>query len=69
MASHSSNARISSGFIAWFGRVLMALVAGEELRVRRVIAGAVTRARRGHVLDLNANWHAGHGPAADPRVE
>jgi hypothetical protein len=66
MANHSSNA---GGFIAWLGRVLMALVAGEELRVRRVIAGAVTRARRGHVLDLNANWHAGHDPAANPRVE
>ena len=69
MANHSSNARVSSGVIAWLGRVLMALVAGEELRVRRVIAGAVTRARRGHVLDLNANWHAGHDPAANPRVE
>lgn len=69
MANRNSIARISSGLIAWFGRVLMALVAGEELRVRRVIAGAVTRARRGHVLDLNANWHTGHDPAANPRVE
>ena len=69
MVNRSSNARISSGFIAWLGGVLMALVAGEELRVRRVIAGAVIRARRGHVLDLNANWRAGHDPAANPRVE
>ena len=38
MANRSSNIRASGEFVARLGRLLMALVAGEDLRVRQVIA-------------------------------
>jgi hypothetical protein len=69
MAKDSANAGMPSEFIAGLGRLLMALVAGEDLRVRQVIARAVTRARPDRGLDLKARWHARHDLAADPRVE
>jgi len=66
MANHSGNTRVSGEFVAWLGRLL---VAGEDLRVRRVIARAAARAYDGHGLDLKTRWYAGPDPAADPRVE
>jgi hypothetical protein len=69
MANHSSNTRSPGEFVAWLGRLLIALVAGEELRVRQVIARAAATAHAGHGLDLKTRSHAGPDPAADPRVE
>lgn len=69
MASHSCNTRAPGEFVAWLGRLLNALVAGEDLRVRQVIARAAARARAGHGLDLKTRWYAGPDLAADPRVE
>jgi hypothetical protein len=51
------------------GRLLMALVAGEDLRIRQVIAQVVTRARPDCDLDRKTRWHAGRDPAAGPQVE
>ena len=51
------------------GRLLMILVAGEDVRVRQVIAQAVTRARPDRDLDFKTRWLAGHDPASSPRVE
>jgi hypothetical protein len=39
------------------------------LRVRQVIAQAVTRARPDRDLDMKTRWHVRHDPAASPRVE
>jgi hypothetical protein len=52
--------RVPHEFIAWLGRLLMTLVAGEDLRVRQVIAHAVIRAR--------PRLHPRHDPA-NRRVE
>jgi hypothetical protein len=67
MASHSGDIRASGQFVAWPGRLVMALVAGKDLRVRQVIARAAADA--GHGLDLKTRRHAGLDRAADPRVE
>jgi hypothetical protein len=69
MANHCGNTRVSAKFVAWLGRLLIALVAGEDLRVRQVIARAAARARAGQGLDMKTRWHAGHDLAGDPRVE
>ncbi|MGB9117212.1 hypothetical protein [Bradyrhizobium sp.] len=69
MADHGSNTRAPSEFAAWLGGLLMTLVTGEDLRVRKAIARAVTRARPDDRLDLKTPWHARHDLAADPRVE
>ena len=69
MANRRSNIVTPTGFAAWLGRLLMELVAGEDLRVRQVIARTVTHARSSHDLDLNTHWHARHGRAANPRAE
>jgi hypothetical protein len=69
MANQSCNTRAPGKFVAWLGRLLIALVAGEDLRVRRVIARAVARAYAGYGFDLKTRWYAGLDLAADPRVE
>ncbi len=69
MASGRSNTNATGGLVARLGSLLMAMVAGEDLRVRRVIAQAVTRARPGRDLDMETRWHGRHDPAASPRVE
>ena len=69
MANRHSKATTSGELFARLGRLLMALVAGEDLRVRRVIAQAVTRARPGRGLDMKTRWHVRHDPAVRPRVE
>jgi hypothetical protein len=69
MANHSGNTRAPGEFLAWLGRLLMALVAGEDLRVRQVIARAAARAHAGRGLDMKTRWYAGPDLAADPRVE
>ena len=69
MANHSGNIRALGEFVAWLGRLLTALVAGEDLRVRQVIARAAARAQADHGLDLKTRWYAGPDLAADPRVE
>jgi len=69
MTNHGSDIRGAGGLVAWLGGLLMMLFAGEELRVRQVIARAVTRARPDGGLDSKTRWHARHDLAADPRVE
>ena len=69
MANHRGNTRVSGKFVAWLGRLLIALVASEDLRVRQVIARAAARARAGQGLDMKTRWHAGQDLAANPRVE
>lgn len=69
MASRRSNASARGDLIVRLGRLLMALVADEDLRVRQVIAQAVTRARPDRDLDMKTRWHVRHDPAASPRVE
>lgn len=69
MENRRSTTSATGGLVARLGSVLMALVAGEDLRVRQVIARAVTRARPGRDLDMKARWHGRHDPAARPRVE
>jgi hypothetical protein len=69
MASRRSNTSARGDLIVRLGRLLMALVAGEDLRVRQVIAQAVTRARPDRYLDMKTRWHVRHDPAASPRVE
>ncbi len=67
MANRSGNIRAPGEFVAWLGRLLMALVAGKDLRIRQVIAR--TAAHAGHGPDLKTYWHAGHDLVANPRVE
>jgi hypothetical protein len=55
MANDRSNIGAPHEFIAWLGGLLMALVAGEDLRVRQVIARAAIRAR--------PRLHPRHDPA------
>ena len=45
MANGIGNTRAPGEFMVWLGRLLMALVAGEELRVRQAIARTAIRAR------------------------
>jgi len=69
MTNCGSSIKGAGGLVAWLGGFLMTLFAGEELRVRQVIARAVTRARPDAGLDSKMRWHARHDLAADPRVE
>jgi hypothetical protein len=69
MANQDSGNKGAGGLVAWLGGLLMTLFAAEELRVRQVIARAVTRARPDGGLDLKTRWHARHDLAAGPRVE
>ncbi len=45
MANGIGNAGAPGEFVIWLGRLLMTLVAGEDLRVRRAIVRAAIRAR------------------------
>jgi hypothetical protein len=69
MAHDGSNTGAPSGLAAWLGGLLAVLVSGEDLRVRRVIAGAVTLARSNHDLEMEARWHARHNQATNARAE
>jgi len=69
MAIDRSNTGVSNELVAWLEGLLMTLVAGEDLRVRYVIARTVTRARSSHDLEFKTRWHARHDPAANPPVE
>ena len=69
MANDSNHTGTPSEFVAWLGGLLMGLVAGEDLRVRRVIALAVIRARSSHDLELKARWLGRRNLAANHRVE
>lgn len=69
MANRRSNLRTPGELVARLGSLLMALVAGEDLRVRQVIAQAVTQARPGRDLDVKTRWQARRDPAAGPQVE
>jgi hypothetical protein len=69
MANDGSTTRRPGGLFARMGELLFALVAGEDLRVRQVIARVVARAHPGDGSELRARWHAGHDLVANPRVE
>ena len=69
MATRRSNTSATAELVGRLGRLLMTLVAGEDLRVRQVIAQAVTRARPDRDLDMKTRWHVRHDRAAGPRVE
>jgi len=69
MASRSSNNKALGGLVARLGRLLMALVAGKDQRLRETIASTATRARPHDDLELMTHWHARHNPASNRRVE
>jgi hypothetical protein len=69
MANRSSNTRAPGELVARLGGLLMALVAGKDLRVRQMIASAVTRARPHGDLEFEARWQARQDRAATRRVE
>lgn len=69
MANDSSNTTAPGELVARLGELLMALVAGKDLRVRQMIASAVTRARPHDDPELKTPWHARQDPAANRRVE
>ena len=69
MASRSSNTTALVETVARLGRLLMALFAGKDLRLREAIAGAAIRARPHHDLELMSHWHGRHNPASNRRVE
>jgi hypothetical protein len=65
----NNNSRTRNGFFARLGRLLMASVAGEDLRVRRAIASTVMLAQPSHDLESNGRWRTRHDRTANPRVE
>ncbi|MGO8911071.1 MAG: hypothetical protein ACLQDM_17375 [Bradyrhizobium sp.] len=69
MSNDGSNTTTPRGLIARLGELLMVLVAGKDLRVRRVIARTAAHARSSRDLQLNTQWHTRHDPVAAPRVE
>jgi hypothetical protein len=69
MAGRSSNITASGGLAIRLGRLLMALVAGKDQRLREAIASAATRARPHDDLKSTTHWHARHNPASNRRVE
>jgi len=69
MANHSSNTSAPGEFIAWLGGLLMALVAGRDLRVRQEIARVVTRALPHKDQEFKTRWSARHELAAHQPVE
>ena len=56
-------------FFTSLDHLLMTLVAGEDLRVRQVIARTVTRTRTAHGLNSKTRWSARHELAAHRQVE
>lgn len=69
MANDGSKTTALGEMVARLGELLMALVAGKDLRVRQMIASAVTRARPHDDMELKKRWHARQDRAADRRVE
>ncbi|HVR58353.1 MAG TPA: hypothetical protein VMT72_16180 [Pseudolabrys sp.] len=69
MTSRSSHITAPGGLVIRLGRLLTALVADKDRRLRETIASAVTRARRHHDLESITRWHARHDPASKRRVE
>jgi hypothetical protein len=69
MTNHGGCIRRAGGPVAWLSRLLNTLFAGEELRVRQVIARAATRARPSGESNSKMRWRAWHGLATDPRGE
>ena len=69
MANENSSIGAPNGLVARLGRLLMALVAGEDLRVRYAIARAVTQARSIDDLEFRTRWRARHDLAANPPEE
>jgi hypothetical protein len=69
MANRSSNTTAPGELAARLGGLLMALVAGKDLRVRQMIASAVTRARPHDDMEFKTRWHARQDQAANRRVE
>jgi hypothetical protein len=55
--------------IARLGELLMALVAGKDLRIRQAIMRTATHARSSRDLQLNTRWRTRCDPAAAPWVE
>jgi len=69
MASRSSNTTAPGELVVWLDRLLMALVAGKDRRLRETIASAVTRARSHDDMESMTHWHARPESASDRRVE
>jgi hypothetical protein len=69
MTNRSSSTGSAGELIARLGGLLMALVAGRDMRIRQVIARAVTRAHPHCDLEFKARWPARHDLAANPPVE
>ena len=69
MANDGSSTRTPGEFFSRMGELLLALVAGEDLRVRQAIARVVARAHPGVGSELRTHRHAGQDLAANPRVE
>ncbi len=68
MANDRSGTGASGGFIAWLDGLLASLVSGEDLRVRNVIASAVTHARSNHDAE-RTRWYARHDQSMKMRAE
>ncbi len=69
MASRSSNTTASDGLVVRLGRLLMALVAVKDQRLREAITSTIARARPHHDLESMTRWHARLDPASNRRVE
>jgi len=69
MANDGGSARTPGEFFSRMGKLLLALVAGEDLRVRQAIARVVARAHPGASSELRTHRHAGSDLAANSRVE
>jgi hypothetical protein len=69
MAGRSSNVTASGGLAIRLGRLLMALVAGKDQRLREAIASAAMHARPHDDLESITHWNTRHDPASNRRVE
>jgi hypothetical protein len=69
MALNSSSLEALAGLFSSLGHLLMTLVAGEDLRVRRAIARTVTQTRPVPGLNLETRWGNRPDLAVNPRVE
>jgi hypothetical protein len=69
MARRNSNTPAPGEMVIRLDRLLMALVAGKDRRLRETIANAVTRSRSHDDLESMTHWHARQESASDRRVE
>ena len=69
MTQHGSSTRVPGEWVVGLGEVLMALVAGKDIRVRQAITGVVTRTDPDRNSASKARWLARHCRAANPPVE